>query len=165
MKTQVLIFSLFVLMFTSCSDTQPEQVYVDTNRLMQEFDYYTEFEKTYQKRFEQSKSVIDSIQFQLQLKANQFTASNTQPDEQFLREQQRLFQLKQQQDESLGVYYDQQMGKITQRLNTYIKAFGEKHQYPVILGANGQGVLLYADSTLEITDQVIDFVNQRYAGN
>lgn len=52
--------------------------------------------------------------------------------------------------------------KIWNRINLYTKEYGEKNGYQYIFGANGAGLLMHADSSQNITKEVIQYINQRY---
>jgi outer membrane protein len=54
--------------------------------------------------------------------------------------------------------------KIWTQLNQYITEYGKTKDYEYILGANGSGSLMYADSTLNITEEVTAFANKKYSG-
>ena len=53
---------------------------------------------------------------------------------------------------------------IWERINEYVAEYGEQNGYQFIFGANGDGSLMYADETADITEEIITYVNERYAG-
>jgi len=57
--------------------------------------------------------------------------------------------------------YDQQ---IWERLNGFVKTYAEEKGYDIIIGASGDGNLMYANEKLDITDQLIEYCNQKYNG-
>lgn len=67
-----------------------------------------------------------------------------------------------QQEETLSAEYNAQ---IWNQLNSYIKEFGKKNGYDFIYGATGNGSMMYARETMDITDQLIDYANKTYEGN
>ena len=52
---------------------------------------------------------------------------------------------------------------ITQ-INTYLKKYGEAKGYKIILAATQYGNLAYADSALDITEEVLMGLNKEYTG-
>lgn len=66
-----------------------------------------------------------------------------------------------QKEEELAYQYTNDIWK---QLNKDISDFAQKNQYQVILGANGSGNLMYADSSLNITHLLIEYSNSRYEG-
>ena len=51
------------------------------------------------------------------------------------------------------------------QLNKDISDFAIENSYDIIWGANGNGSLMYADSSLNITPLLIEYSNRRYEGN
>ena len=55
--------------------------------------------------------------------------------------------------------------QVWKRLNPIIQAYGKEKGYRMILGANGNGGVLYAESaSADITEDIIKYVNRNYAG-
>ena len=54
--------------------------------------------------------------------------------------------------------------RIWEQINTYMKEYGKKEGYTYIHGADGSGALMYADSTKDITNSVLKFINDKYNG-
>jgi len=65
-------------------------------------------------------------------------------------------------NETLSRASSQQVWK---RLNEYLKTYGEKHEYPMILGTQGNGNVMYAKEGIDITDAVLEYANSKYQGN
>lgn len=53
---------------------------------------------------------------------------------------------------------------VWKQLNQYLRNYGKAHAYSIILGTQGNGNILYTKEGLEITEDVIKFVNQQYEG-
>jgi len=53
--------------------------------------------------------------------------------------------------------------KIWKRLNPLLDEYGKKSGLHLIIGANGMGSVLYNDAFYDRTNEVIKFVNKRYA--
>ena len=54
--------------------------------------------------------------------------------------------------------------KIMSRINQYVEEFGKEKRYAIIFGANGQGNIMYAEDSKDITKEVLEYVNSRYNG-
>jgi Skp family chaperone for outer membrane proteins len=59
---------------------------------------------------------------------------------------------------------DQYTSDIWKVINESVHEFGEREGYDLIFGAVGSGSLMYANKSQDITDEVIQFVNERYKG-
>lgn len=51
---------------------------------------------------------------------------------------------------------------IWKRINQEVEAFAKENNYQIIHGATGDGSLMYASGTLEITDEFIEYLNKKY---
>lgn len=54
--------------------------------------------------------------------------------------------------------------RIWKHINLYIEEYGKLNEYTYIHGADGSGSLMYADSTHDISEEVLKFVNEKYSG-
>lgn len=61
-------------------------------------------------------------------------------------------------------YVQNEQGKIWNQLNEYVSTYGIEHKYMMIYGANGTGNVMYADSSLNITEPVLEYANAKYDG-
>ena len=55
--------------------------------------------------------------------------------------------------------------KIWKQINQYISDFGKEKGYDVILGANGQGSLMFGNENINLTKEISDYINTKYEGN
>ena len=51
---------------------------------------------------------------------------------------------------------------IWNRINTYVSAYGREHGYAYIFGASGEGNIMYAGESEDITEDVVKYINERY---
>ena len=54
--------------------------------------------------------------------------------------------------------------KIWNQINQYIADYGKEKGLTLVLGANGQGNIMYGDETKNVTEEVIAYLNSRYNG-
>ncbi|MGQ0829215.1 MAG: OmpH family outer membrane protein [Bacteroidota bacterium] len=54
--------------------------------------------------------------------------------------------------------------KIWKQLNQYAVDFGKEKNYQMILGANGQGNIMYATEISDLTAQLLEYSNNKYDG-
>lgn len=55
--------------------------------------------------------------------------------------------------------------KIWKQINQYVNDFGKEKNLDIILGANGQGSLMFAKEKIDITKDLITYINEKYSGN
>lgn len=48
------------------------------------------------------------------------------------------------------------------QINEYIKAYGDENNYDFIFGASGNGSLMYAAESKNITQDIVTYINERY---
>jgi outer membrane protein len=73
----------------------------------------------------------------------------------FMQTQQQLM-LKEQQ---VSAAYTEDLWK---RINEYVLAYGKENKYDFIYGASGEGNLMYADESKNISLEVIEYMNKKY---
>lgn len=54
--------------------------------------------------------------------------------------------------------------QILKRINMYVAEYGEKNGFTYILANQGTGVLMFADSTKDISNEVLVYMNTQYSG-
>lgn len=54
--------------------------------------------------------------------------------------------------------------QVWQQINEYVNQYGKEHEYDYIFGATGNGTIMHADPSRDVTEEVIEYVNQKYEG-
>lgn len=54
--------------------------------------------------------------------------------------------------------------KIWKQINQYISDYSKEKNYLIILGANGQGSLMYANEQINVTKEVSEYINEKFNG-
>jgi outer membrane protein len=127
-----------------------------------------ELESKLMKVKNQRQAVLDSLEFELKVISKEiYAGKNTDKNKLTVFETKREQYLVKKQEfsednENLSAQFDEQ---IFRQMNQYVKDFGEKKSYSYIFGANGQGVLMYAKESEDITDEVLKYINERYKGD
>jgi outer membrane protein len=60
---------------------------------------------------------------------------------------------------------EQYTADIWKQINQWVNEFGKQNGYDFILGAAGNGSLMYANEANDITEEVIVFLNKKYQGD
>ena len=148
-----LLISLFVFWSANNKSTT---VYVDNVVLFSKFNLANDLKSMHMEELKQQKTKIDSLVAVLQGKD---TAQ--EPDEalnmQYVNESRKLQQMES--------YLSQDLNeKVWSRLNTYIKEYGETHNYDIIMGTQGNGTIMFGTPELDITEKIIEYANNKYEG-
>ena len=138
---------------------QPKYGFVHNKTIFAEFNGKKELEAKLNGLKERHKYILDSLQTEL-VELNKENANN----EVFQKKRAFYMNLEQEftkeQDEKSAEYTSQ----IWQRINEYIKAYGDENGYTFIYGAQGSGSIMYADETKNVTDEIVKFMNAKYEG-
>jgi outer membrane protein len=142
--------------------------WVNLSKIYNEFSLKKDLEKKLMVVETARKKITDSLELELKVMVNQFELLNDAEK----NNQSTIFQIKKQEyltkkqefdedNEQLKTDYHQQV--LTQ-INQYVKDYATGHNYSMIYGADGSGVLMYAEEKIEITNEVLLFVNNKYKG-
>jgi len=126
-----------------------------------------ELQEDFEKDLQSKQLLLDSIMFELQqlnveLKSSE--ALDTKKVERFQRLQQYYTQQKQLIDEYAAnqtALFDEQ---ILTRMKSYIYDYGSQNGYQLILGSNNNGVVMYGQEMTNITQPIVQFINNSYQG-
>ncbi len=144
---KVLILAIASITLSSCN--QKKIGYVDIFKLVSEFELQKEYSEQAKREIEKQKSMIDSVVFAEQLRD---PASSEKLKNELYTTLYRETEKTNKEIESM----------IWKRLNPYINDYGKEKGYEFIHGANGTGNVLYADKDLDLTEDLIKYVNMRY---
>jgi outer membrane protein len=144
---------------------QSRQVYIDMGKVYNEFQLSKELNSKMDEVMKARKKVTDSL-YNI---VKQETQLLRQKPKQTLGEMARVAKLeenlyaRQQEFEKDNASINADFSnKIWTQLNQYVSDYGAKHECTFILGANGQGNIMYADKTYDITNEIVKYVNDRY---
>jgi outer membrane protein len=140
---------------------------MDIKVVFNNFKYKQELEKELTEIKNQRKFKLDSLEAQLKLLSNKikFDSKNSNLMAQFQTEKELYLKQKyifEEEEQGMVTAYD---NKIISQLNSYVKEFGKKNNYSIILGATDNGNVMYADTSLNISKEIIEFINNKYNGN
>ena len=140
-------------------------VYVDNSRVFQDFIMKKELEAAYKKTENARKTQLDSMILELKMISREYESTRNSKLLGLLeikREEVITRQKEYEEDnQALSEQYDAQIWK---QLNQYIKEYGDNKGYDFIMGAQGDGTLMYAGEKNNVTEDVISFINKRYEG-
>ena len=162
----VLIFVLAASMAVAALvyDQIPSIAYVDAAQLFEEFEGKKELQQRLEQVTRQQQQQLDSVQ--LQLKAlEQAAQQDATLQTRWMQVQQYYNSLQQQQQAEYYQKSQEYTTAIWKQINQYTQEYGEQYGYDFLLGQTGQHTVLYANKSKDVTQAVIAYVNQKYAGN
>lgn len=152
-----------IILFTKAS--QPRIAYVINGQLYESFEMTKQFEARVTNVRQMRKNLMDSLGLQLNMDVQSWRMNGSRDtvQERLLSQRQQELYVKQRQFENdnqqMSDQYDQQIWK---QLNQYVQDYGKEHGYSIILGATGDGGIMYAVDGLNITEAMKTYVNERY---
>lgn len=145
--------------------TKEKYVYINSGKVFSEFKMSKELFKQLDDVQKTRQHILDSLYRNIQ-QYSQYLQENKISDPVKINQLamgQEEFQYKQhmfeEENSKLIAEYNE---KIWSQINGYIAEYGKEHHYTFILGASGQGNLMYADENKEVTEDVLNYINKRY---
>lgn len=146
---------LGILLFFLLDSSKTQKIaYVSLPDLLSQFDFAKESEQKVQLITDKRKAILDSLEH-LILK------EDSSSREVLVQE----YQLKKTQFETdLQTFQQELHTQVVEQLSQYLKDYNEKQNYDLILGAQGDGAIMAASETINITKDVVIYINERYKG-
>lgn len=132
-----------------------QECYVNINQVYEASQPRQVAEAELQLIYENQKHIIDS----LELSFNTFYETNKDKEDLVQQKYQEINRYKQQVETNLQNMSAQKEAEVWDKINTAILEYGQQEDFKFIYGASGNGAVMYADSTLNITKQIIKIVN------
>lgn len=148
------ILSLLLIQFLS-QDTSPKIAYFDNTEVFSNFNLAKELGQIGLKNITPQRKKVDSLRNQLKVVSEKSLIENLQKS--LVYESERLTQMS-------AAISNETNQQIWSRLNMYAVDFGKQEGYEIILGTTGNGNIMYAEDSLDITTKFIEFVNKKYEG-
>jgi outer membrane protein len=171
MKVGVLVavsLSLFAMGWLIYEKTQaPKMAYVNIQQVFNGFD----LKKEYEKKFTQSKNsrerILDSLESELRFLGKKIETENAKNKEDinnFSLKRERYVEKKRLLEEDNAKQTKQYDNEIILQMNQYVKDYGKENKYTFIYGSDGNGSIMYAPDSKDITKEITDYINARYKG-
>lgn len=149
-----------------------EVVYVDSQKLINNYQGMLDARKVFQQKAAGWKANVDTLASEVQKQIFDYekesaglTTKERQLSEELIRTKQKQLMDYQQAMNTQAQQEDSKMtGDVITQVNAYLKKYGEKKGYTIILAATEYGNLAYADEGLDITEDVLTGLNKEYTG-
>lgn len=165
---KIVILILSVSLFVSCTKTKIG--YVDVEELMKEYDATKDVEEALKVEQEVMAKTLDSLSVAFQnkvkayyQKANRMSAKSRQNKEQELQQEQQSIQVKQQEaQQALQKKSQDEIERLTKKVDSVVAAYAASNKYNIILGTQGNGTVMYGEDEMNLTETIIDELNEEY---
>lgn len=149
----LIIFSLYGYL-----NDKSQIAYVDNVKLFNGFNMTKDISTLEERKIKGMKKHLDSLFSAFQSVEDKESDKAKQLQAQIARSNE-AFQKKQ------DDYVNNLNQQVWSRLNQYIKEYSTNNNLEVVLGTSGDGNLMFAKETLDITDKIIEYSNFKYEGN
>lgn len=150
-----------ILCFAINSYQQPKVriAYVKADVLFNDFEMTKELKVNYENTVNARRHVLDSLIMLVKVSSKDGNAKLAEAAEKDYFIKKDRFD---EQNQELTQQYDDQ---VWMRINQYVKEYGEKNKIGYLLGANGNGSLMYSAEENDVTKAVLEYMNKSYKGN
>lgn len=148
-------------------------VYVQIDSLLTNYDFFKDARKELEnKRFQldndlttRGRSLENEISF-FQQKAQTMTLDQARNTEaQLMKKQQDFVQYRDRAAQTLAQEEADKNEELYNQIYQYLEKYNSDNNYEFVLGYTRGGGILFADSTLDVTQKVLDGLNKSYADN
>lgn len=108
-----------------------------------------------EKEFSSKKKELDTLYSKLQGNLVQNEKENLM--KQFIEKREEFDQFNQ-------TFALEESDKIWTRINNYTKEFSKENNYKIIIGSENKRDVLFADESIDVTKELINYLNKKYAG-
>lgn len=166
---KMITFLFVAFLLAGCNQTKIG--YVDIEEVLKEYKGTKNAEKEMDKKEEEFKKTLDQLAIgyqtglkEYQEKGRSMSAKKRQETENtLLQQQQMLNQSQQQAQQELQKFGQEKMDEINEEIQDFVADYAKKNGYSYILGTSQQTkAVLYGDSKTDITDEVLEALNDEY---
>jgi outer membrane protein len=147
---------IIAFLFYSHFNSTKKIVYVNSMELFEQFKMTKELKRTGEKQFNEQKTVVEGLYNQLQ------DSSITEDQKKVIM--QEFMQRKEALEAFNQNFAIEESAKIWKRISSYIKEYAQQNSYDIILGADQNQTVLYANEQQNLTKEVLRFINSKYEG-
>lgn len=155
---------------TGSNATMQHIAYVNSDSLLFNYDYYKSTIKELEEKRKKLETdisgrarTLENEAVSYQQKGKNMTLEQAQLTEQNLyRKQQELMQYRDRVSQQLAQEEQTKIEELYSNITEYLKEYTKDKPYRLVLGYSRGGGILFADNSLEITDEVLTGLNKQY---
>ena len=151
----ILFVVLFVVFLFNYINLSNEVVYVDNIKLFDEFQMTKDMKSIGEKEYSSKKNELDTLYSKLQGNLEQNVKESLMKE--FIEKREAF-------DQFNKTFALEESDKIWSRINSYTKEFSKEKDYKIIIGSDSKRDVLFGDETVDVTKELTNYLNKRYAG-
>ncbi|ADR20253.1 hypothetical protein MATR_21310 [Marivirga tractuosa] len=140
-----------------------EIAFVDTIRVVKEYEGTRIVQKELDSKFSDEKAILSELNKRILDLQNKESSLNNE-DTELLKKLKKAFQVQRQAyQEKIAERQDILMSGTINQINSYVKKYAIQNNIKLVLGSNYTGNIIYGNESIEITDEVIKYLNHNYS--
>ncbi|MDO9261453.1 MAG: OmpH family outer membrane protein [Flavobacteriaceae bacterium] len=163
------ILLLLTVIFSLASCTQ-KIAFVDVEQLMKSYDETKAMEADLKAKQDKLKFSLDSLALGFQQRVQDYERkmgsmspqSRDQIEQKLRQEQQQIQGQQQQASQMLQQISQESFNALSKKVDSFVEIYAKDKGYKMILGTNGKGTVMYGDEKLDVTEQVVEKLNEAY---
>ncbi|WP_178991335.1 OmpH family outer membrane protein [Winogradskyella schleiferi] len=167
-----IILSLAVLIFAASCQEQEKIAFIDNGKVINDYQMKIDIEDKFKTQNENFSKQRDSIAktYQMEMQSIQQRLATMSPQKQqeesqaFSQKWQPVQQQMQMQQQQMEQMFTTEMDSVISKMNKFVEDYGKKNGYTFILGKNQAGSVVYGNEANDITEGVIEAINESYSG-
>lgn len=163
---------LIIISVGLLSCQQDKTAFINNSEVMDGFEKLKQTEDDFAKEEQAMKTSIDSLvaesgyqELVQEYQTNKDKMSKAKEEElynQIMQIQQRLGQQQQMASQQFQLRKNSELNSLNDSLKSFVKEYGKSNGYTYIYGANDSGSIMYADESLDITEEIIKALNNKF---
>lgn len=155
----LLFLVVFLWFYYNQKENRTEYAYVDNIKLFNGFNMTKDLNQINNGKINAQKKKLDSLYTIYNIfKENNKSDKLEGLENQLRNEDQQLKKMNERFSNDLGE-------QVWKRLNQYVEEYGVDKGYKIIFGTQGNGNVMYAETGIDITNEIINYANTNYEGN
>lgn len=146
-------------------------VFVNSDSLVSEYEYYKKEKSAFQAKQERIKNELQSQGEKLQNEVEQYQRQaigmtdmeKAQKEEQLAQKQQKILMRKEELLDELDADQGRSLEELYNKLSAYLSKMNTERKYNFVLGYQKGGGILFANDSLNITQEVLEGLNKEYS--
>lgn len=151
-----LIIVLLIFVISNYANRNLKIVYVENDKLFNKFSMTRELKSLGENEFNNKKLKLDSLYIKLQ------SPKISDSEKKILM--QRFVQEKEELNQFNEYFASEQSSKIWARIKSYSSEFSQENKYQLIIGSENKGNVLYAAESIDVTNDLLTYINKKYEG-
>ncbi|HMI66188.1 MAG TPA: OmpH family outer membrane protein [Cyclobacteriaceae bacterium] len=164
-----LLFCAFVIFYVQNSRSR-KYVYIDSQKLVNGYKGMVDARKVYESKLTTWRANLDTLHSEAEKKIKEYEVTGGRLSDREKKLMEELIQSKQDQftkyqqmvSENVKKEDDELTSKVLSKVNDFVKRYGKANGHTIIMAATQYGNIVYADTEVDITEEVLKGLNAEY---